>query len=40
MTATGIITMTLILVFVWGGFGWLVNMAMRRERDKDASAGS
>ena len=35
MTSTGIITMIAILGFVWGGFGLLVLMAVRKERAKE-----
>lgn len=35
MTSTGIITMIAILAFVWGGFGLLVLMAVRKERAKE-----
>lgn len=34
MSTTGIITMALILAFVWGGFAILLVQATRKERRK------
>ena len=34
MTTQGIITMVLVLLFVWGGFAVFVATAVRKERDK------
>jgi hypothetical protein len=34
MTPTAVITMTLILGFVWGGLGLILATAVRRERAK------
>lgn len=34
MTTRGIITMTLVLLFVWGGFALFVATAVRKERGK------
>jgi len=34
MTATALITMMLILGFVWGGLGLILVTAVRREREK------
>ncbi len=34
MTTQGIVTMTLILLFVWGGFALFVATAVRKEREK------
>ena len=34
MTRTGIITMFLILAFVWGGFAFILVTAARKERSK------
>ena len=34
MTPKGIVTMILVLLFVWGGFALFVATAVRKERDK------
>jgi hypothetical protein len=34
MTTRGIVTMTLVLLFVWGGFALFVATAVRKERQK------
>jgi len=34
MTPTALITMILILGFVWGGLGLILATAVRREREK------
>jgi hypothetical protein len=34
MTATAVVTMMLILGFVWGGLGLILLTAVRRERAK------
>jgi hypothetical protein len=34
MTTTGIITMIVILAFVWGGFGLFIAKAVSKERAK------
>jgi hypothetical protein len=34
MTTKGIVTMTLVLLFVWGGFALFVATAVRKERGK------
>ena len=34
MTTRGIVTMVLVLLFVWGGFALFVVTAVRKERDK------
>ena len=34
MTTQGIVTMVLVLLFVWGGFALFVATAVRKERDK------
>jgi len=34
MTTRGIVTMTLVLLFVWGGFALFVATAVRKERRK------
>jgi hypothetical protein len=34
MSASGWITMILIVGFVWGGFGLLLVMALRKERGR------
>jgi len=34
MTTRGIVTMVLVLLFVWGGFALFVATAVRKERDK------
>jgi hypothetical protein len=39
MTTTGIVTMILVLAFVWGGFGMFVLKAVRKERSKSQDAG-
>lgn len=36
MTTRGIITMVVVLLFVWGGFALFVATAVRRERRKAA----
>ena len=36
MTATGIATMVLVLLFVWGGFALFVTTAVKREKRKAA----
>jgi hypothetical protein len=37
MTTTTWITMLLIMSFVWGGFGWLLLTALRKESSKESS---
>ncbi len=37
MTTTALITMMLILGFVWGGLGLIVITAVRRERAKQVA---
>lgn len=34
MSTTGIVTMVLVLAFVWGGFALLLTTATRKERRK------
>jgi hypothetical protein len=34
MTTRGIVTMVLVLLFVWGGFALFVATAVRKERHK------
>jgi len=34
MTTQGIVTMVLVLLFVWGGFALFVATAVRKEREK------
>lgn len=34
MSATGWITLAVIVTFVWGGFGLVLATALRREADK------
>jgi hypothetical protein len=34
MTTQGIVTMILVLLFVWGGFALFVAAAVRKEREK------
>ncbi len=34
MTTQGIVTMVLVLLFVWGGFALFVAAAVRKEREK------
>ena len=34
MTTRGIVTMVLVLLFVWGGFALFVATAVRKERNK------
>ena len=34
MTTKGIVTMILVLLFVWGGFALFVATAVRKERNK------
>ncbi|MCL7984058.1 MAG: MetS family NSS transporter small subunit [marine benthic group bacterium] len=36
MTTKGIVTMVLVLAFVWGGFALFVMTAVRKERKKQA----
>jgi hypothetical protein len=36
VTATGITTMILVLLFVWGGFALFVTTAVKREKRKAA----
>jgi hypothetical protein len=36
LTTQGIITMVVVLLFVWGGFALFVTAAVRRERTKAA----
>ncbi len=38
MTAKGIVTMVLVLLFVWGGFLLFVATAVRKERGKRGGA--
>ncbi len=38
MTTTGIITMIVILAFVWGGFGLFIMKAVSKERSKSQDA--
>jgi hypothetical protein len=38
MTTTGIITMIVILAFVWGGFGLFIMKAVGKERSKSQDA--
>lgn len=37
MSATTIAVMVLILGFVWGGFAFILTLAVRREREKTSS---
>ena len=37
MTATAVVTMMLILGFVWGGLGLILVTAVRREREKQVA---
>lgn len=39
MSAAAWITMVLVCAYVWGGLVFLVSLAMRKERFKDASPG-
>lgn len=39
MTTTGLITMVLILSFVWGGFLMILTTAIRKEREKMREEG-
>ena len=34
MTTKGIVTMVLVLLFVWGGFALFIVTAVRKEREK------
>lgn len=39
MSVTAVVTMTLILAFVWGGFLFIVAVAIRKEREKERAVG-
>lgn len=38
MGAQSWITMAVIMLLVWGGFGWLLLLAFRKEHRKDDAA--
>ena len=40
MTPKGIVTMIVVLLLVWGGFGLAVATAVRREREKKEEDGT